>query len=103
MFGALPEWFAAVAIDFGVVAGLLTAFEVIRRVALRPAWHMIQRINTTIEAVHEQLVPNGGASLRDVCDRLEDQHVVLNVRLDTVDNRMSVVEERVSAIAKRGK
>lgn len=84
----LPTWMDGLARDLAVVAGILTALEVIRRVAIKPVWRILQRIAVTIEAVHEQLVPNGGGSLRDAVDRLEDQHSQLSSRLDTVHRRL---------------
>ena len=54
------------------------------------------RSNRTQRAACEQLVPNGGASLRDAVDRLEHKVDKLHDRHDHLQSRITLIEDHIT-------
>ena len=52
-------------------AGGVTAFTIIVKQAVIPAWLWIRRIERWIEFIEGQMKSNGGSSVRDAVDRID--------------------------------
>lgn len=51
--------------------GVVTAWAAIYRFVLRPVFRWARKLETAVDFVHEQMVNNGGSSMRDAIDRIE--------------------------------
>ena len=73
-----------VATDVGLVAAIVAAIGVIWRQAVRPVISAARRIERALEAVDKELRPNGGSSLRDAVNRIDNRTAALEAwRLST--------------------
>jgi hypothetical protein len=67
----------------GMVAGALITAAVIFRTVILPVHRWATRLEKTISFVEQQMLPNGGSSLRDSVNRIEyrlnavEEHITL--------------------------
>ena len=74
-----------------VLAALLPVL-VVQLVAL----HQNRQVKQATKAAAEQYRPNGGSSLRDAVDRLEQMVRRLHERHDTLNERIYMIEDHVT-------
>jgi hypothetical protein len=63
------------------VAAVVGALGVIGRMVIRPLVRFGRRVETTLDAVRNDLLPNGGGSLRDAVDRIENRQLSIEQRV----------------------
>lgn len=51
--------------------GVVTAWVAIYRFVFRPIFRWASKLEKAVDFVHEQMMNNGGSSLRDAVDRIE--------------------------------
>lgn len=90
----LPDWFPVIARDLGIIAAVLTAIGLIWKMLIKKIVDGAKRIEASLRFVEAELKPNGGSSLRDAVDRLEQQHGILQTRMDTIDQKLSAAKVR---------
>lgn len=76
----VAAWDAIVG-NIAVVAGGLVAVGGI----LRALYRFFKKLDNALSAVHRELLPNGGSSLRDAVNRIEE-------RINLVEGRTAVLE-----------
>lgn len=60
------------AVQWSITAGaVVTAWAAIWRFVLQPVIRWGRKLETAVDFVHEQMINNGGSSLRDAIDRIE--------------------------------
>jgi hypothetical protein len=74
-------------------AAALTACAVIWQKAIRPGYRFIVSIGHGVDFVREQMVNNGGSTLKDAVDRTEALALETVDRLDKIDQRVEFLEE----------
>lgn len=55
----------------GMAAGAIASVGIIYRQGVRPVFRWAQRLEKTMTFVEQQMLPNGGSSLRDSVNRIE--------------------------------
>lgn len=55
------------------VSGCIVSVGIIYRGVVRPVYRWAQRLERTMSFVEAQVVPNGGSSLRDAVNRIENR------------------------------
>lgn len=79
----------------GIVGAIKAIYEVVKYVRAKTRERFVHQVKDTLtpalEEIRKQLVPNGGDSLRDDIHAIQD-------KLETVDERLTNVEDKVSAI-----
>ncbi len=88
----LPEWVPVIARDLGVVAAILGALGLIWRMVVKKIVDLGKRIEASLRVVEAELKSNGGNSLRDAVDRLEQQHGRLEARIDNIDTKLGAAK-----------
>ncbi len=83
--------FLVLAIAALVLAG--AAWMLVWRRGFQRAELRVGAVDMTLEAVAKQMVPNGGSSMRDAVDRIEQ-------RVIAIDDRLTAVEEAVTQPSK---
>jgi hypothetical protein len=96
MIAALPNWASDSAEVLGIIAGALLALAVIGRLVVMPVVHVVKAIASGVEAVQQQLIPNGGASLRDATDRLEAGVARIDSRIEVLETWRLDADERIA-------
>lgn len=84
----LPDWFAPISADLGIIAGSLLALGVIWRYVCAPVLRYGRRLEATITAVLGQFQNNGGTTLRDAVDRIDQRTSTLEQWREHVDTRI---------------
>lgn len=69
----------------GSVAACLLATGVIWRYVVRPPYKFFKRMERALGAVEKELRPNGGSSLRDAIDRVEQAEIDHGHRLEALE------------------
>lgn len=69
-------------------AAVVTAIGVLWRQVVRPAYRWLHRMGQMIEFVGGQMQNNGGSTLRDGVDRLDQ-------RTASMDERLTAVEDHI--------
>lgn len=84
----------AVAVLVGAIAALILAvagYKRAGRVEMK-----VGNVTGSVDFVAEQMVPNGGASMRDAINRIEHGQAELVRVVGKIDERLSAVEEAVT-------
>lgn len=55
------------------ISGCIVSVGIIYRGVVRPIYRWAQRLERTMSFVEAQVVPNGGSSLRDAVNRIENR------------------------------
>lgn len=84
----LPPWFDGVAADVGVVAAIVVGVGVIYRGVIRPVVRYGRRVEATIQDVQGQFRNNGGTTMRDAIDRIDERTSSLEAWRESVDARL---------------
>lgn len=70
------------------IAAVVGALGVIGRMVVRPLVRFGRRVETTLDAVRNDLLPNGGGSLRDAVDRIETRQLAIEQRVCHLETAM---------------
>ncbi len=89
MLAALPAWFDGVARDLTIIAGVIVAVGVIWRGVVRPVLRYARRLEATVADVQGEFRNNGGSTLRDAVDRIDQRTSHLEAWRESVDARLS--------------
>lgn len=76
-----------------LVAGALGAVAAIWRLGIRPAYHFVRAVGDGVEYVRNQLVNNGGSTIRDAIDRTEALAIDTRDKLEALADRVEFLEE----------
>ena len=82
-------------------AAVVAALGVIWHKAIKPFARGCVRALEAIEWVEGELKPNGGSSTRDAIDRMEIRQVELKHQQAKFDDRLTVVEDYITAPPRR--
>jgi hypothetical protein len=93
---------AGTAAQWIVLAGaVVAALGTVWRYCVRPILAYATRVELVMSTVEKEWKPNGGASAKDALDRIETSQVEALTRLSNVEDRLSNVEELVTAPPKK--
>lgn len=86
MFAGLTESIVGVLVLIAAGLGALAAIGHYVRKAVVTVMRFFHRLDKALENVEKQLYPNGGASLRDAVNRIQDRLGIENVCVDVHDD-----------------
>lgn len=79
-------------------AAAVTATAVLWRVVVRRMIFSTRKMWKTIRRVDAEFSPNGGSTMRDAINRIDERTEQLVGRHDMLEQRVAVIEQRVAVI-----